>query len=672
MLTAHYRGNVIVAPDAEREPVKRLSRAGLLYCPACEREVVFHAGVQKAWHFKHKATASDCPFDTDPDYRPESELHVRMKLAVRDWVRAQFPPERYPGAEVDVEVHVPETGQFADVMLTLPGEGEQPARVALEVQCSPLTGAQWRERAARYASAGVLDVWLLTEQREAPKPKHVEVGPEGLRMLKDLPGTVLLDRGRVLVATADADALKAEGPGAVRVEVLHGLAACYDGLEGPEASAEAARARPVDQQPEWLERRTPWSRLRRPPASFKPAPGAYFDAFLPEGWVEPGAEMPERVLWVSEAHRAADARARAWEAANQEWHAEWTPRRAAYDREQAAKRAEAERDAEASRAARAREMHRLIGEAVQAALPGLLSAAGALAQAGTRSRNERSLRQHPALPEGVRKWRLASWTPLADVAVPLDWAFGVDPRLWQMAVYAYGLSAMYAKGFRDEQGIDVVGFDRVATGYALKVLASKGLLRVPQARRMDSLLSDLNKSLQKVAAPYADLVASDWEQVPILALDPHRLRHLVVGAYLGVLASHTFLSGPEEAVREPGQRWGNLVEDVRALHEALGTPADVLNRIRECLRVLARRTGAHDAEELGASWLRLVETTMCVPTGEFDFVTPMLPPFYEREVAAGIRRAMQAGTLRVTQQGVSVGGDLLYEVPPRYQRARLW
>lgn len=667
MLTAQYLNERIVAPDADRDSVKSLSRDGLLRCPACDREVVFHAGMQKAWHFKHKAKTSDCPFGDDPDYHPESELYVQLKMALRDWALAQFPPDRHPGVTVDLEVHVPETGQFADVMLTLPREEKPPIRVALEVQCSLLTGSEWRARAARYAEAGVLDVWLLAG------PKHTNQGVAGQLVLRDLPGSILQDRGRVLLAHAAADELKEDGKDSVAVQVLHGLATRYAGLHAPVDYVETYHERHVSQQPAYLGDQKPWGTRRGPVATFDLQQDVHFESPLPPCWLDPEAATPERVFWVGDEHRAADERARAWERANEAWHAAWKPRRAAYERDQAARRADERRQADADLEAAVREVNRLVGETVAAALPDLFPAVFQLAKEGGRTSNERALRRRRALPDGVKKWPTAFWTPFADLDVPLEWVFGVDRRVWQMAVYAYVMSAMYTTSFRRRHRIDVKGFDVVATGYALKALGAVNLLHSPSARRVDRAVGQINSRVDEIARAHAPLLTQDQGGHLVVTIAPHRIRHLVVGAYFASLASHSFLRGPHYCGLEPGLRRVYPGGYDGAAGAEPGPAFRALDRLRRWLLVLGRRgPEAVRPEALGAAWLDLARRISTTETGQFSFVTPLLPPFFDREeTAAALREGIRDRTIRVFEREVRVAGTSVYRSPvkerPRYR-----
>ncbi|WP_373047435.1 competence protein CoiA [Vulgatibacter sp.] len=183
----------MIGPRVEVERTRALSDAGELRCPCCDEPVVFRAGARVIAHFAHRAGAA-CALSDDPDYRPESELHLSTKLALYDWVRACFPE-----AEVMAEAPIPATGQRADLLAVIDGKP-----VAFEVQCSPLSGEAWRVRHAGYAKAGVRDVWILTGQAPRfvmiPGSERHGLPPSYRFQLRDLAATVLHDTGELLLS----------------------------------------------------------------------------------------------------------------------------------------------------------------------------------------------------------------------------------------------------------------------------------------------------------------------------------------------------------------------------------------------------------------------------------------------------------------------------------------
>ena len=237
MLCAVFDDERLIAPRVEPERARSLSDAGALRCPCCDEPVVFRAGARVTAHFAHRPGAA-CAIESDPDYRPESELHLSTKLALYDWVRARF-----PAARVEVEAAIPETGQRADLLAVIDG-----AKVALEVQCSPLSGEAWRARHEGYAKAGVRDVWILTGHAPRfvmiPGSDRHGLPPSYRFQLRDLAATILHDtgdlllawprgaaRGEPLFAHLQKGAPRGEGP---MLAAIQGLAAHHArGTSGP-------------------------------------------------------------------------------------------------------------------------------------------------------------------------------------------------------------------------------------------------------------------------------------------------------------------------------------------------------------------------------------------------------------------------------------------------------
>lgn len=230
MLCALYGDERLIAPRAEIARVRAASDAGELKCPCCDEPVVFKAGARVTAHFAHRAGAA-CSLTDDADYRPESELHLTTKLALYDRVRAL-----HPDAHVELEAAIPATGQRADLLAEIDGR-----QVALEVQCSPLSGEAWRARHAGYAKAGVHDVWILTGQAPRfvmiPGSERHGLPPSYRFQLRDLAATILHDTGELLLAW------RRLGPGERRGEPL--FAQLQKGLpkgEGPILAAIQGRA----------------------------------------------------------------------------------------------------------------------------------------------------------------------------------------------------------------------------------------------------------------------------------------------------------------------------------------------------------------------------------------------------------------------------------------------
>jgi Competence protein CoiA-like family len=82
-------------------------------------------------------------------HNPESLEHARGKQVLRGWAMDQGFPAR-------VEAWTTEGRRRSDAEVILPGG----ARVAIELQCSEITDAEWLDRHEDYVRAGITDVWL--------------------------------------------------------------------------------------------------------------------------------------------------------------------------------------------------------------------------------------------------------------------------------------------------------------------------------------------------------------------------------------------------------------------------------------------------------------------------------------------------------------------------------
>jgi|HubBroStandDraft_6_1064221.scaffolds.fasta_scaffold31399_3 Competence protein CoiA-like family len=82
-------------------------------------------------------------------HNPESLEHARGKQALRAWAIEQ-------GFTARVEARTADGRRRSDVEVILPGG----ARVAIELQCSEITDAEWLGCHEDYVRAGITDVWL--------------------------------------------------------------------------------------------------------------------------------------------------------------------------------------------------------------------------------------------------------------------------------------------------------------------------------------------------------------------------------------------------------------------------------------------------------------------------------------------------------------------------------
>jgi len=154
-------GQVVTAGETPVEQLRSWSQERLLYCPNCRGSVHVRGGPEKhaQMHFAHQR--GECAWSTEA----ESVRHMRGKLVLAEWLREQF-----PGAEVSLEKRLPEPNRIADIFVSHPDGACQ----AVEFQCAPLDLEEWRHRHTAYRSAGIVDTWVIGENRRAKQEAFIE------------------------------------------------------------------------------------------------------------------------------------------------------------------------------------------------------------------------------------------------------------------------------------------------------------------------------------------------------------------------------------------------------------------------------------------------------------------------------------------------------------------
>lgn len=154
-------GQVVTAGETPVEQLRSWSQERLLYCPNCRGSVHVRGGPEKhaQLHFAHQR--GECAWSTEA----ESVRHMRGKLVLAEWLREQF-----PGAEVSLEKRLPEPNRIADIFVSHPDGACQ----VVEFQCAPLDLEEWRHRHTAYRSAGIVDTWVVGENRRAKQEAFIE------------------------------------------------------------------------------------------------------------------------------------------------------------------------------------------------------------------------------------------------------------------------------------------------------------------------------------------------------------------------------------------------------------------------------------------------------------------------------------------------------------------
>ena len=135
-LARDKKGHLINALENE---VKRQA----YYCPACGTSVRLKKGKNVRTHFAHESLKS-CDFY----HENEGPEHLENKVALFNWVKKD--------AEVEMEYPISELKQIADIFIN--------KKIALEIQCSPISCELLRERSNGYRSLGIQVLWLLGEK----------------------------------------------------------------------------------------------------------------------------------------------------------------------------------------------------------------------------------------------------------------------------------------------------------------------------------------------------------------------------------------------------------------------------------------------------------------------------------------------------------------------------
>lgn len=151
----------LVAEEMSLEQLQRWSREQQLHCPNCRGVVHVRGGPSKRMqlHFAHQRGA--CAWSTEG----ESVRHMRGKLVLAQWLRAQF-----PAATVTLEERLPGPNRIADIFVLHPDGRHQ----AVEFQCAPLELAEWQMRHAAYRAAKIVDTWIIGSNRLEKQEAFIE------------------------------------------------------------------------------------------------------------------------------------------------------------------------------------------------------------------------------------------------------------------------------------------------------------------------------------------------------------------------------------------------------------------------------------------------------------------------------------------------------------------
>ncbi|WP_078206675.1 competence protein CoiA [Bacillus mycoides] len=168
----------LYASNCEEKSIRQLSREKKLQCPNCHNNVIYKKGKVMSAHFAHKS--SECVVT---NYEPETTSHIKGKEILFNWLN-----EKYPSAEVQYEVYIPETKQIADILVVHKEEELEGVRWAFEFQHSPLLSTDWEKRHNLYETAGIQDFWILDRAKFMKFSQAQDITDARLR--KDLETTI--------------------------------------------------------------------------------------------------------------------------------------------------------------------------------------------------------------------------------------------------------------------------------------------------------------------------------------------------------------------------------------------------------------------------------------------------------------------------------------------------
>ena len=112
------------------------------FCPECESILRVRSGIHRRKHFYHLHKSSTCRQNS----KSAQHLHVQMHLQ-----------KLFGDSDCQLEVRFPHIKRIADVVYF-------PQKLIFEVQCSPISAQEVRERNTDYAKEGYLTIWILHDR----------------------------------------------------------------------------------------------------------------------------------------------------------------------------------------------------------------------------------------------------------------------------------------------------------------------------------------------------------------------------------------------------------------------------------------------------------------------------------------------------------------------------
>jgi len=125
-----------------RDEIAHLNRRARYTCFTCKKDVVFKNGARKKAHFAHVG-------EEKRNWQPESAAHRLVKEALARWLREHHVP-------VEVERRFIDIDRIADVYFEFQGR-----RYVFEVQKSPMSDLEFKQRIDDYEQIGITVVWVF-------------------------------------------------------------------------------------------------------------------------------------------------------------------------------------------------------------------------------------------------------------------------------------------------------------------------------------------------------------------------------------------------------------------------------------------------------------------------------------------------------------------------------
>lgn len=119
---------------------QEVKKSDTFNCPGCRGQVRLKAGKIMRRHFAHVSLKACHYF-----HENESAQHLELKSSLYSWLQKE--------SQVEMEAHLPELNQIADLLVD--------GKLALEVQCSPLSITRLQERTQSYHAKDYQVIWLL-------------------------------------------------------------------------------------------------------------------------------------------------------------------------------------------------------------------------------------------------------------------------------------------------------------------------------------------------------------------------------------------------------------------------------------------------------------------------------------------------------------------------------